>query len=90
MGKWVFIPWVGCQNTMDSGVDIYVPSVRRQNPMGGGSIYHGYEGQYTMVRGSQYHGSGESKYHGYVGQYAMGRGDQNPMGKWVFIPWIGG
>jgi hypothetical protein len=43
-----------------------------------------------MVRGSQYHGSGESKYHGYVGQYAMGRGDQNPMGKWVNIPWAVG
>ena len=47
MGKWVFIPWVGCQNTMDMGVDIYVAWVGGQNTMG--------RGGYTMGRGSIYH-----------------------------------
>ena len=49
MGKWVFIPFVGCQNTIDRGVDIHVPWV-------GGSIYHVYGGRYTMGRESKYHG----------------------------------
>ena len=35
-------------------------------------------GQYTMDRGSIYHG--------YEGQNTMGRGDQNTMGRWVDIP----
>ena len=34
MGKWVFIPLVGCQNIMDRRVDIYVPWV-------GGLKYYG-------------------------------------------------
>jgi hypothetical protein len=43
MGKWVFIPWVGYQNTMDRG-SIY--------------MYHGKGGQNTMGRGWIYHGKG--------------------------------
>jgi hypothetical protein len=58
MGKWVFISWVGCQNTMDREVDIYVPSVGGQNTMGRGLDIPSVGGRYTIGRESKYHGWG--------------------------------
>ena len=57
MGMGVNIPWVGGRYTMGRGVKL------------GGSIYHSYQGQYTMSRGVDFTWVG-------WGRYAMDRGSK--------------
>ena len=54
MGKWVFIPWVRCQNTMDRGVDM--PWVGVGMPWVGGRYTMGMEVDIPWVGRSKYHG----------------------------------